>query len=88
MTTFQIISLLAICLSAPGIQAAFIAGVDLFTRNFTIDPPRGTSEARFDLPLDLAGVWQIATPTGELLDNYIWQVRSPGYLRKKLRTLI
>ncbi len=79
MARINIISLLAACLSAPVvIEAAFVPGVDLFTRNFTIDPPRGTSEARFDLPLDLAGVWQIATPTGQLVDNYIWQVCSPS----------
>lgn len=37
-------------------HAEIIFGVDLFARNFTIDPHRGTPDARYDLPLDMAGI--------------------------------
>ena len=37
-------------------HAEVIFGVDLFARNFANDPHRGTPDARYDLPLDMAGI--------------------------------
>ena len=54
-------------------HAEVIFGVDLFARNFTIDPHRGTPDARYDLLLDMAGIWQIEAPNGALVKNSIWQ---------------
>lgn len=60
-------------LAAKSTHAEILFGVDLFARNFTNDPRRGMADARFDLPLDLAGIWQIEAPNGALFNNFIWQ---------------
>eukprot|EP00586_Coscinodiscus_wailesii_P023743 CAMPEP_0172499214 /NCGR_PEP_ID=MMETSP1066-20121228/123887_1 /TAXON_ID=671091 /ORGANISM="Coscinodiscus wailesii, Strain CCMP2513" /LENGTH=318 /DNA_ID=CAMNT_0013272827 /DNA_START=57 /DNA_END=1013 /DNA_ORIENTATION=+ len=47
--------------------------VDLFMRNFTKDPPRGTVDAQFDLPMDMSGIWDLELMGGATIPNYIWQ---------------
>ena len=46
--------------------------IDLFMRNFTMDKPRGTADARYDLPLYMSGIWEIQMGERSFL-NYIWQ---------------
>ena len=33
-------------------------------QKFTTSPPRGSSDAKFDLPINLSGIWQFNKPFG------------------------
>ena len=45
---------------------------DLFARG-PDDPPRGTTAARLDLPLDLSGNWAMTMPNGITANQWVWQ---------------
>ena len=45
---------------------------DLFARG-PDDPPRGTTAARLDLPLDISGKWAMTMPNGITANQWVWQ---------------
>jgi len=54
--------------SAPGT----LRNMDLFDRNLTEEPPRVSKDARFDLPLDLSGKYQVTKSDNTISAQWIW----------------
>lgn len=72
MTIIALLLLQLMSIAVPLVDGQNPLSIDLFMRNFTMDKPRGTADARYDLPLYMSGIWEIQMGEQSFL-NYIWQ---------------